>query len=93
MGKPASARVEVRRIVLALAGTRNREGLMMEDSVETGRAVSGENDDPPGGPPLVGGFFLKCVFSRLAWTFNVAGRRMAGRCGTVFYVTPENMCR
>ena len=39
------------------------------------------------------GFFLDSVFSRLTGTFNVGLDGWGRRCWTVFYVTPENICR
>ncbi len=71
---------------------RDEESSLLDVLLEDA-GVSGEYVDPPGGPPLVGGFFLKCVFSRLDGTFNVGPDEWARRCWTVFYVTPENMCR
>ncbi len=57
------------------------------------RASPEKKRDPRGVPHLLWGFFLISVFSRPAATFNVAGRRMVGRCWTVFYVAIENWCR
>ncbi len=56
------------------------------------RASPEKKRDSPGVPSFFPGFFLDSVLSRMAGTFNVAGRRMAGRCRTVFYVAIENGC-